>query len=331
MQAAPLPKRIALVAATAAAIALSSCSQVELARLYYANNGTEARLDAPLPVTLKFRDANGWIIVPGRINDSPPIDFVLDTGASMLAILASAKTDALGLDMSSAKHLGAEGDVATPFGAAQRNLDIDFGPVTLVGQTALAVPLDTVLCKDGMKEPPFQGVVGHELFHRYVVEVNYDRGEVVLHDPETYEYEGDGRIVHADIDGRQPFIEADVTAPDGATYQARMHVDSGAGITASLFPQTNEKIVVPKDGKPTAACFVGGEATYVTGTSVDMSFAGSPGVSVPVQYSTGKEVIDTGQNGRLGAQFLRRYNVVFDYSRERMILEPRAEQVAARD
>jgi len=37
-----------------------------------------------------------------------------------------------------------------------------------------------------------------------------------------------------------------------------------------------------------------------------------------------KLAIEGKQNGRLGSRFLRRYNVIFDFSRERLILEPRA-------
>ena len=158
-----------------------------------------------------------------------------------------------------------------------------------------------------MRDAPFVGVVGHELLSRYVVEVNYDRHEVVLHDPDTYEYTGNGRIVHADISGRQPFVDAAITAPDGASYNARMHVDSGAGIVASLFPSTNAAIVPPQDGKEKNACFVGGKATYLTGTSVEMALGDGPAVTTPVDYATGGEVIDTGQNGRLGARFGKRH------------------------
>lgn len=308
---------------------LASCSQIELAQLYYANSGTEVRLEQPLPLTLPFREDHGWVLLPASVNGKPEVDFVLDTGASMLALLAGEKTKALGLDMSGVKRLGSEDQLAAPTGAPQYGMDIDFGPLALLDQTALAIPVETLKCVAQVRDAPFVGVVGHELLSRYVVAIDYDRKVVVLHDPDTYEYTGNGRIVAADISGRQPFVDAAVTAPDGSSYTARMHVDSGAGITASLFPQTSEQIVMPKTGKERSGCFVGGEATYLAGNSVDFSLGGGAPLTIPVEYSTGKEVIDTDQNGRLGAKFLRNYNVIFDYSRERMILEPRAEAVAA--
>lgn len=317
--------------ATLLALALPGCSQVELARLYVANNGTEARLDQPLPVTMPFREVEGWIIVQASINGSPPVDFVIDTGASILALLAGPRTAGLPIDLSGAHRLGAEDDLAAPFGAPQHGLDIDFGPFALLDQTLLAIPVETLKC-EGNKTPdaPFQGVIGHELFSRYVVEVNYDRHEVVLHDPEDYAYRGPGEVIAADISGRQPYVQARVEAPDGARYDARLHVDSGAGIHLSLFPGSNPAIVVPATGETKGGCFVGGLATYRTGNAVAVGFGDSAPVTTPASYALGNEVKESGQNGRLGARFLRRYNLVFDYSRGQMILEPRTAALATR-
>ena len=310
------------------ALGLAGCSQIELGRLYFANSGTQARLDAALPARLPFREQNGWIIVQASVNGAPPVDFVLDTGASMLAILTGPKTEALGFDMSQVRRIGGEG-LAAITAAVQPGLDIDFGPVALLDQTALAIPVATVKCAADIQDPPFSGVIGHELFDRYVVEIDHGRGEVVLHDPDTYEYRGDGHVVAADISGRQPFVQARVRGPEGGEYEARLHVDSGAGIDLSLFPQANPSIVVPPGGKESKACFVGGLARYQTGSSVRLALGDAPAVETPASYSIGDEVIDAGQHGRIGSRFLARYDVVFDYRRGRMILEPRQVPPAA--
>lgn len=315
--------RLSVLGAVAAA--LGACSQIELARLYYANNGSRVDYEQALPLTLPFRDVDGWILVPARINGSEPVDFVLDTGASVIALLAGPETAALQLDMSSAHRFGAEDDLAAPFGATQHGLDIDFGPMTLRRQTALAIPVDTLKCTAEVPAPPFSGVIGHEIFHRFVVEVDYDRSIVTLHDPAGYEYRGSGIVVAADISARQPFVQAVVDPPQGESYEARLHVDSGAGIDLSLFPATHPEIQVPEGGETHEACFVGGRAEYHRGTSVALGLGSGAPMSTPASYALGREIIDAGQNGRLGAKFLRRYNVIFDYARERMILEPRRE------
>lgn len=320
---------LALAAAAAGALAAAGCTQLELLRLYTANEDTQVVLEQPLPLTLPFREDNGWIIVQASVDGSAPVDFVVDTGASMLAILTSDATRALPLDMRGLRRLGDADDLAAPTAAVQPALDLDFGPLTFPDQTVLAIPLDTLVCGEGIRTPPFAGVIGHELFSRYVVEVDYDRGVLVLHDPATYEYRGDGEIVPTRIRSRQPFVTARVQGPDGAAYDATLHVDSGAGIDLSLFPQSDPRIVAAGD-REGRGCFVGGLATYREGSSVQLGFAADGArATVPAAYATGAEVIDGDQNGRLGSRFLRRYNVVFDYSRERMILAPRHTPVPA--
>ena len=319
----PLVQRAALLATAVLGGCLTAgCSQLELLRLYNANNGTEVSLSSGLPVTLPFRDADGWVVVKGSVNGGEPIDFVLDTGASILAILASDATAHLPIDLSGAHRMGS--DLAAPFGARQDGLDIRIGALTLHDQTVLAIPLETVKCKGpDMPDPPFQGVLGHELFHRFVVEFDYDRQVVVLHDPDTWTVPANATVVDAEISGRQPFVDAQVQPPTGAPYQARLHVDTGAGIDLSLFPQTHDAIRPPAEGKQTSACFVGGLANYRAG-SVEVALGGARAVQTPALYSLGQEVIDSGQHGRIGARFLRRHNVVFDYANARMVLLPRA-------
>lgn len=315
------------ILALATSLSLAGCTQVELARLYLANNGTAAEVTKPLPLTLPYKDVDGWVLLPARVNGRASIDFVLDTGASVVALIADQRTTHLDLDMRGVRRLGAPDDLAAPVGARQDGLAIDFGGVVLENQTALAIPAESLDCKGEQRRmAPFNGVIGHDLFRRFTVEVNRDKGTVTLHDPDTYHYTGSGRIVSAEIAGRQPFIDARVAPSTGAPYRARLHVDSGAGIDMTLFPGSSPAIKAPPGGRGREACFVGGRATYTTGAPVHLGLAGAA-ITTPVEYATGREVIAAGQNGRLGARFLARFNVVFDYARERIILEPRRRQV----
>lgn len=307
----------------AASFSLVACHQVDLARLYLANNGTDATLTQPLPLILPYKDVDGWVLLSGRVNGRAPVDFVLDTGASVVALLADRRTAHLGLDMRDVRRLGAADNLAAPIGARQDGLSIDFGGVTLTDQAALAIPAETLDCKGQRQPVPFNGVIGHDLFRRFTVEVNRDRGTVTLHDPKTYRYAGRGWVVPARIEGRQPFIDAQVTPPGETPYTARMHVDSGAGIDMTLFPGSNPAIKATPGGRVHEACFVGGLARYTVGAPVQVALAGAA-ATTPVEYATGREVVAGRQNGRLGARFLARFNVVFDYARERLILEARS-------
>jgi len=316
-----LATRLARLAAVATLLAsMAACSQLDLLRLYYANDHTEARLDAPLPITLPFRTERGWVIVAGRVNGGEPIDFVLDTGAGMLSVLTSTATDHLGFDVSQMRRLGPDDDLGVPTAAPQRDVDVALGPLTLVGQTLLAIPLSTLACRP-TASPPFQGVLGYELFHRYVVEFDYDRGVVVLHDPQQYVPAEDAQLVALDIRGKQAYARATVEPSPGLRHDLLLHVDSGADIELSLFPRTDPAIVVP-EGEDATACLVGGTATYRRGPPVSVRLGDGASSLAPALYATGAESMNH-ENGRVGARFLQRFNVAFDYPGARMFLRSR--------
>lgn len=319
-----------LAAFVACAILFAGCDQLELASLYIANAGTSVEVTTPLPLSLPYRDIDGWAVVGASVNGKAPVGFVLDTGASLIALIESDATRHLGLDMRNVKRLGADDDLAAPVGARQDGLSIDLGGVVLKDQTAFALSGCSLGCgKSTPPSIPFGGVIGHDLFRRFVVEVNRDKGLVTLHDPDAFQYGGAGIIVPVSISGRQPFVELPVTEPSGRRYQANFHIDSGAGISATLFPGSHPQIQLPSRGKTTESCFVGGRARYREGQPVQLAI-GREQVTAPVEYALGREVIADGQHGRLGARFLARFNIIFDYANERLILEPRANSAEAR-
>lgn len=327
-----LRQPLARLAVLAGATLLSGCTQWELLSLYRANNGSEHRLSQALPIELPFRHERGWILLQGSVNGAAPIEFVLDTGASVIALIDGPDSAHLGLDLRGAHRFGSEDNLAAPFGARQDGLSLRFGALELREQTALAIPLPSLNCRGSDVAPPkvpFAGVIGYDLLHRFVVEVDYDREVLTLHDPERYEYRGEGRSVAFDLNRRQPFLRSEVSTADGQRFPAYLHVDSGAEIDLTLFPRTDPAIPLPAEGKETSACFVGGLARYRAGEAVQLALDGAATQSTPVQYALGDEVIDGEQNGRLGARFLSRFNLLIDYPGERMILQPRASATAA--
>jgi hypothetical protein len=165
-------------------------------------------------------------------------------------------------------------------------------------------------------------VIGHDFFRRFTVEVNRDRGTVVLHHPASFDYRGSGRIVPLEFDGRQIYARAAVTSAASPPYEARLHVDTGASGQLVLIPGSKPEITAPKTGDTKFACFAGGSAAYRVGAPVNLDIAGAR-TSSPVHYALGKEVGRSHEDGRIGAPLLARFNVIFDYSRKRMILEPR--------
>ena len=72
-----------------------------------------------------------------------------------------------------------------------------------------------------------RGVIGCELFERYVVTVDFQKQVVILNEPSTYRPPSAARRVPITFDGRLPVIKTVLTVR-GKKIPARLMIDTGA-------------------------------------------------------------------------------------------------------
>lgn len=140
------------------------------------------------------------------------------------------------------------------------------------------------------------GVLGMDLFQRFAVEMDYDAGLVRLHDAGSYCYSGNADIVPVAIRGSKPFIEAKLKMPgrEELTREYLLDTGSGGALVDELFEPAGEPIGPD----------LGRAEHVIIGR---FRFEGANG-------TTG--------TARIGGELLKRFNVIADFSRNRMILEP---------
>jgi hypothetical protein len=248
--------------------------------------------------------------------------FILDTGADDCLIDAAVRREA-----------GAriEGE-ALLRGAGRDDFPVDeTGPVTLlVGRTPVRVPIAHVGPIDALLTPysgrHVGGLIGAPFFREHVVTVDFARQRLELRDPKTFAYRGDGVHLPFRFANGAPIVEGAITLADGSRLPLRLLVDLGAQanlLIAQPFAAAHPGLarLSPSIIEPLGAG-VGGETRF--------RFARLPRLDVgPLSARdlvTGLSVSGSLRGGYfdalLGAGFLRRYRVTFDYSRREIILEP---------
>src|SRR5439155_2330176 len=81
---------------------------------------------------------------------------------------------------------------------------------------------------------PLGGLLGYDFISRFVVEIDYDRRLVTLHDPKRWTYAGRGIIVPVTFDAGIPFAEGTISVPTKPAIPAYFVMDFGAAETATL-------------------------------------------------------------------------------------------------
>jgi hypothetical protein len=290
-----------------------------------AASGLAAGPAAVLPCSfeLPLTAARGLPTVPIVIGGSPPLDFVIDSGSELTALTDPALAQALGLHTRLAGWGTGMGGVRLPVLIAPDVALRAAGGVLY--RTGLAVH-DLGAGPAAAPSPAFSGLLGSELFEHFVVDIDPQRGTVLLHDAASFVYRGLGHVVPLTIDRRRPFVAARITTVDGHPLKARLLVDTGTENQLLLIRGSHRHLRVPEGSAPAIAHGVGGEAEARLAQVARLELGTLSLSPVPAAFLHAQSVAATRSfrrvNGILGYGLLGRFRAILDYRRGLLILEP---------
>jgi len=292
-------------------------------------------------LAIPFELDHNHIYLRVSVNGSPPLSFILDTGASH-TVLSLQNAKAFGLGLQPVGNV--EGGIgAEPLEAyiTTDNVSYSLPGVVVSDQSLIVLPLDkaqecvapTADGETGLKVTSGQetragkvlaGILGKDFFGNFVVEIDYPARLINLYDPQSFRYTGRGKSFPLEMDSQHIFVRAHVKAAGHPPVTARLVVDTGSGTALSLMRQFAEKHkLLPPAEKMTVFtdCGIGGSEKEESwaGTLEALELGGFK-LPNPVTVFYRKSPIASG-DGLLGWPALHGFKVVFDYSRSRMILE----------
>jgi hypothetical protein len=255
-----------------------------------------------LPVSMPFTFENNQILLKVGINDSEPGWFILDTGASGCIV-----------DTATARRLGirTEGQ-AQGTGAGQGTVAITFanGITYRLQGASLTVPRSYVIDFSGQPAllgRVIAGVLGYEFFMAYVVELDFERRVMTLHDPATYTPPAGMIAVPFAITRKTPYITVRTKVSGLEPVDTLVQIDSGSGdaVDVNVLAQSPQRL------EAIGGVGLGQEFRMVMGRG-EWAEIGPFRLAAPTGATGGVQLI--------GSEVLRRFHVVFDYARTRMLL-----------
>lgn len=316
----PLP--LGLATLIAAALALEGC---DLHSMLFGFREPEVTARDGLPVELPYREGKGGIVIlTGRVNGKTDVDFILDTGAPVTVLIDGKRTVALALDTTDARPLGNPNDPATPVGVIRHGFALAFGGVSLAGVSAVVLPEKSMACPDRFEEIGFAGVIGADLFRRFVVEVNPLQRRVILHDPGTWTLPADAIVVPIAFNHGHAFVDAMVTLGSGDEIALPLHLDTGMTHSLALVAGSHPALVMPTDGEVHKSCYVGGMREDRIGPPLTVSLSALRFPVAGPEYSVGGTRPAVQERGAIGSALLSTRRYVVDYRGKRLIFPPSA-------
>jgi Aspartyl protease/PDZ domain len=271
---------------------------------------------------IPFELFGNLILLQVRVNNSDSLRFILDTGADT-SVIDAQRAKALRLEpQGKIVASGAAGSAEATF---TKGVLVSLSGVELLDQTIYVLPLDS-LSALGRK---IDGVLGNDVLKEFVVEIDYLAGTINLYEPQSYRYSGSGEFIPLTMDDGLLFVRASITPQGLAPIEGKFEIDSGstgAILLNTPFVQRHNLLATVPKAIQTNTGGVGGTAKMLRGR-VNNVRLGRFVIDHPITHfsqATQGDYASSKYDGLIGDQILRRFKVIVDYSRRRMILEPTA-------
>lgn len=282
-------------------------------------------LTTPTPA-VPFNFENQHVLLPTMINGQGPIWFILDTGADRNYLNQSRLKQ---FHLETYGTLATEGGANTAQGAYLEKVTLRVGGVEVRDQHASALPLDGLEKVFGL---PVGGLLGYDFISRFVLSLNYRNDTISFSDPKKFHYRGTGAAIPLLMQTSEPYMHESITVK-GQTIPALFVLDIGAADTLNLtsgFVKEHNLVELAGDPNQKPKTLAGSEkeffgATTVRGLIDELHLGpytlhhviGNLSVGTHGAYASNTFAGTVGET-----TYARFNNLILDYARDRMILEP---------
>ncbi|MBX7224406.1 MAG: PDZ domain-containing protein [Chitinophagales bacterium] len=276
---------------------------------------------------IKYESINDLIIIHLALNDSSDLNFILDSG-SKHTILFYDDTLHCPLKMLNNKpfEIAGWGQMEPHKGIATFGNTIQIGDVK--GEQLQVIGI----AKSQMDVSPYfgkkiDGILGSEIFKYFKVELNNQKGKVVLYRnsffPDNYRKAPSIPLI---IDGEKPYIKGVVHFEDGTQDSVTLLIDIGDTKALNLIIGSSEQIKTPQNfiyanlgvglnGLITG--YLGKSDKFVLGNTTVKGIL----TAYPDELSLEQFVIRPDRNGSIGMGYFSKFNCLIDVANQLIYLK----------
>jgi len=281
----------------------------------------------PKPITsIPFEMVGSYVVIRVRINDSSPLNLILDSGIRNTIITELQEGDQISLNYSDVKDLmGLGGGMRLEAYSSNYNT-LKIGKLKMEPRTVFVLKEDIFnLSKHtGTK---INGLIGVDIFHDYIVEVNYSNRRVNFYNQNSFFAPKGYDMLPLSIEAQKMFVNLSVLEADSARRNVKMLIDTGAELNAWFQTFKTESVHIPQNFiRGTIGQGLNGEIKGKIGRIPQICFGAhcllNPVVSFPDSSSIADIVGNSERDGTIGSQLLNRFNYIIDYGQKAFYFKP---------
>jgi len=276
---------------------------------------------------LPFQLIHDLVILPVEIN-GVELSFLLDTGVDSTILFNLTEVDSLNVKNATSillRGLGA-GDPIQAIKSSGNEIRI--GKATSES-LILYVVYDYEISLSNRVGVPIHGIIGYDFFKDFILEFNYPRQKIDIYDPQSYNYKKCRKCEDLPLTFfmNKPYVTASVKIDGNTELPLNFLIDSGLGDAVWMLSDDNQGIKVPERYFEDFLGFGMGGSVYGLRSrikslklgkfefkEVTASFPDSLYIQEMQAYKL--------RNGSIGAQILKRFDLIIDYPKKKLRLSP---------
>jgi hypothetical protein len=291
----------------------------QIGSILFPNN--ETKVDIP------FEMHGNFIVLPVMFQRIYPLRFIYDTGAETSILLKKEISDMLGIVYE--RDITIYGsDLKTPLNAKiARKVFMDLPSIRLVKD--ILVLEEDYFRFDASAGIDIHGILGSETFKGHVVKINYAQQIMTVYAKDAFKppRESEFQSVPIKIIRNKPYLQAHLTLQNDTIVPVNLLLDTGASLTMLLYSGSTPGLTIPQTAlKGSIGRGLGGILEGYIGRIKKIEIGSFPLNHVVSRFQVLPANTDSlqtiGRNGIMGSEILVRFNLIFDYSHQKMYVQP---------
>jgi hypothetical protein len=278
---------------------------------------------------IPFQLHSNLIIVPVRVNESDTLYFILDTGVSNTIITDPNALLKKPLNLTRKVKISGAGEGGSLTASIAINNTLTIGGLKAAHHNLVILDEDMLKLSEYVGTP-VHGIFGYEIFANFVVNVDFQRRELMIMRPDKYKYrKRKGDRYPITIQDTKAYTDALSVFDGQKTLPLRVVLDTGAG-HALLLDRSRSTASMPIPEKNIRAQLGRGLNGVINGSlgriqkirfgryEMDNILA-----SFPDSLGFGMKLVNMPERqGNVGCELLRRFNVTFNYPDQYIVMKP---------
>lgn len=251
--------------------------------------------------TLPFSLFHNRVYLPVLVNSLKTFEFVVDTGAAASGI-SEATAQALPLKTNGKGLLSGNGESRLRIAVA-KDVTLNVGAAELIEKSFAVVPFDDLERHEGRF---IEGVLGVNLFRRYVVVIDYPAKTLALYEPASFAYQGSGEIIPLRFKNGAACFRASIVLEGHDPIPSELAVDSGTSALRLYRPYAQKNGIRPATAVDSFGFGLGGEFPEKLGCVGMLKIGALAIAEPPTSFSEAKSGVTASDayDGTIGGGFL---------------------------